>query len=386
MVLAEGAVDNNGAPIKAESIRSLIETKLAVETRVTVLGHTQRGGRASYFDRFMVRPCDPDMATLSGPRALTWDRTHLGWGRCWGRASSPQSTMQGVEAIEAILKMTPETASQMIGMNGNAITRLPLVDCVEQTLAVGEALRSHNFKRALDLRGPEFVDAYRTFRTIARAEPRNHETEGPNVRTRASTREGAARTSNGALAHCAAGHATDRGACAACVPGSPFGWRLCTWGRRVVASTRRRAPRRVWPSAAATPSWGERWPVPHPTARHMRRALTCTDMRATAHDAWSSALAASIRNGFDGLLAGQVDELDWMSVNEWASKGGSKLGGAAAPACARGCHTQGGSDACGEDNRRWSWLCTGQARHARCRARTLAWWHSTCKSIAWKRC
>ena len=40
--------------------------------------------------------------------------------------------MQGVAAIDAILTMTPDTPSPMIGMNGNAITQLPLVDCVEQ--------------------------------------------------------------------------------------------------------------------------------------------------------------------------------------------------------------------------------------------------------------
>ena len=55
MVIAEGAVDFKGQPIKAESLRTLIETNLSIETRVTVLGHTQRGGRASYFDRFLVR-------------------------------------------------------------------------------------------------------------------------------------------------------------------------------------------------------------------------------------------------------------------------------------------------------------------------------------------
>ena len=33
-----------------------------------------------------------------------------------------------------------------------------------------------------------------------------------------------------------------------------------------------------------------------------------------------------MHNGFDGLLQGQLEELAWMSVDEWAAKGGSKLG------------------------------------------------------------
>ena len=43
-----------------------------------------------------------------------------------------QATLQGVEAVEAVLSMTPETPSPMIGVSGNAITRLPLEECVEQ--------------------------------------------------------------------------------------------------------------------------------------------------------------------------------------------------------------------------------------------------------------
>jgi 6-phosphofructokinase 1 len=33
-----------------------------------------------------------------------------------------------------------------------------------------------------------------------------------------------------------------------------------------------------------------------------------------------------IRNGFRGLEAGDVEEMDWMSVNGWASRGGAELG------------------------------------------------------------
>jgi len=33
-----------------------------------------------------------------------------------------------------------------------------------------------------------------------------------------------------------------------------------------------------------------------------------------------------VRNGFDGLVRGQLDEVGWMSVSGWGPQGGSKLG------------------------------------------------------------
>ena len=33
-----------------------------------------------------------------------------------------------------------------------------------------------------------------------------------------------------------------------------------------------------------------------------------------------------VQNGFDGLINGEIREMDWMSVNGWASMGGSELG------------------------------------------------------------
>ena len=41
------------------------------------------------------------------------------------------ATMQGVEAVEAVLDSTPETPSLMIGMRENKITRTPLVEAVK---------------------------------------------------------------------------------------------------------------------------------------------------------------------------------------------------------------------------------------------------------------
>ena len=73
IVLAEGAIDTEGKPISSESVREvsfllllhrsqassilllqLITTRLKYDTRITILGHVQRGGCPSAFDRVLV--------------------------------------------------------------------------------------------------------------------------------------------------------------------------------------------------------------------------------------------------------------------------------------------------------------------------------------------
>ena len=49
--LAEGARHPDGLPIRAETITEILRVALGVEARVTVLGHVQRGGSPSAFDR-----------------------------------------------------------------------------------------------------------------------------------------------------------------------------------------------------------------------------------------------------------------------------------------------------------------------------------------------
>jgi 6-phosphofructokinase 1 len=79
---------------------------------VTTLGHTQRGGKPCAVDRILVRlyllPCLPALLTGVKP------------------------TLQGVEAVQALLDATPETPSYMIGIQENKITKVPLLEAVAQ--------------------------------------------------------------------------------------------------------------------------------------------------------------------------------------------------------------------------------------------------------------
>jgi 6-phosphofructokinase 1 len=55
IIVAEGAIDRDLKPIKPDYIKDMIAKKLNVDTRVTTLGHVQRGGSPAAFDRYLVR-------------------------------------------------------------------------------------------------------------------------------------------------------------------------------------------------------------------------------------------------------------------------------------------------------------------------------------------
>ena len=101
---------------------------LALDTRITTLGHVQRGGPACAYDRML-------------------------------------STLQGVEAVRAVLDATPETETPFIAINENKITRKPLVKAVQDTKEVAKAIQARDFDRAMSLRDSEFSDFYRSYMT-----------------------------------------------------------------------------------------------------------------------------------------------------------------------------------------------------------------------------
>lgn len=54
VIVAEGALDRNLNPIKGEYIKDILVKRLGLDTRVTTLGHTQRGGKPCASDRILV--------------------------------------------------------------------------------------------------------------------------------------------------------------------------------------------------------------------------------------------------------------------------------------------------------------------------------------------
>ena len=126
VIVCEGAIDDQLNPIKPEYIKSVIESKLGLDTRVTTLGHVQRGGTPCAFDRVLA-------------------------------------TLQGVEAVRAVLKSTPGSVSPLIGMSQNQIISISLMEAVKVTHQVADAISRKDFKQAMDLRDPDFNSAYKAY-------------------------------------------------------------------------------------------------------------------------------------------------------------------------------------------------------------------------------
>jgi 6-phosphofructokinase 1 len=211
VVVAEGALDRQGQPITSERVREALASWLGGEVRITVLGHMQRGGSPSAYDR------------------------NLG-------------TVMGYAAIDTLLAGAADTQSLVMGMRGNRVVRIPLEECVADSRRINEALAACDFDRALELRGASFNDALRTFNTLLKALPH-------------PPREGQRRLRLGIM------HA------GASAPG-------------------------------------------------MNAAVRAAVRLATD----DGHVALGIRRGFPGLAGGDLVEMDWMSVNGWAHRGGAELG------------------------------------------------------------
>ncbi|XP_038819942.1 ATP-dependent 6-phosphofructokinase, platelet type-like isoform X7 [Salvelinus namaycush] len=55
IIVAEGAIDRQGKAITVNNVKDLVVSCLGFDTRVTILGHVQRGGTPSAFDRILTQ-------------------------------------------------------------------------------------------------------------------------------------------------------------------------------------------------------------------------------------------------------------------------------------------------------------------------------------------
>lgn len=134
VIVAEGATDKYGTPITSSYVKNVLEEQLGEETRVTILGHVQRGGSPSAFDRNL-------------------------------------STLLGSAAVDAILEEPRGDQVPVVGMRGNKITETPLITCLDRTNEVAQAIADRDYERALAARGRSFAATFQTVRTIVRAIP-----------------------------------------------------------------------------------------------------------------------------------------------------------------------------------------------------------------------
>lgn len=134
IIVSEGAIDTQNKPITSEKIKELVVTNLGFDTRVTILGHVQRGGTPSAFDRILA-------------------------------------SRMGVEAVLALLEATPETPACVVSLRGNQAVRLPLMECVQMTQDVQKAMDERRFDEAVKLRGRSFEGNLNTYKRLAIKEP-----------------------------------------------------------------------------------------------------------------------------------------------------------------------------------------------------------------------
>ena len=90
VLVAEGARDQNGKPITSDQVRLILLERLGENARVTILGHVQRGGSPSVFDRNM-------------------------------------STVLGYSAVNEILSAVPGSEPQLIGIRGHEVVNSSLM-------------------------------------------------------------------------------------------------------------------------------------------------------------------------------------------------------------------------------------------------------------------
>ena len=134
VVVAEGAIDQTGQPISADYVREVLAKRIGQDIRVTTLGHVQRGGTPSAYDRWMA-------------------------------------TLIGHAAVQELLSATPDSEPQIIGVRYNRIQRVPLMQCVEQTKAVATLIATQRYPEAMAARGGSFTATFDTFKKMAEALP-----------------------------------------------------------------------------------------------------------------------------------------------------------------------------------------------------------------------
>lgn len=78
----------------------------------------------------------------------------------------------GTEAVLALMEATPTSQPVVISLSGNQTVRVPLMHCVEKTLAVAQAMAEKRFKDAQDLRGRSFKSNLETYIRLSKLRPK----------------------------------------------------------------------------------------------------------------------------------------------------------------------------------------------------------------------
>ncbi|MBO5924379.1 MAG: 6-phosphofructokinase [Lentisphaeria bacterium] len=131
VIVAEGARDSKNQKLNAQIIQDEL-AKRSLDSRITILGHVQRGGTPSAYDRCM-------------------------------------STLFGVETVNILLRNSEK--SHIACLQHNRITSTPLTEAVAKTRTAGKALAAGDFAVARKARGDEWVCMASIQNTMMRIAP-----------------------------------------------------------------------------------------------------------------------------------------------------------------------------------------------------------------------
>ncbi|MDU0967521.1 MAG: 6-phosphofructokinase [Actinomycetaceae bacterium] len=120
VLVAEGAVDQRGDRITTDMVCDALEERMGERPHVTILGHVQRGGVPTAYDRW-------------------------------------QSTVLGYCAVREVVSQQEGDESVILGVRHNRVAVLPLMQAIHNTRAVKGLREARKFDEAVAARGESFA-------------------------------------------------------------------------------------------------------------------------------------------------------------------------------------------------------------------------------------
>lgn len=144
ILVAEGARDTEGTPITTEDVARALRERHGEEPRVSILGHIQRGGTPSAYDRWM-------------------------------------STLLGYAAVQELLNPESEGRACILGVRQNRVARIDLEQAVQNTRAVAKLIEAGDYVAAREARGGTYYAMGDIFRVLSDP-PQVHEESKQQIR------------------------------------------------------------------------------------------------------------------------------------------------------------------------------------------------------------
>ncbi len=145
LLVAEGAADQSGERMGPERIAGVLKERLNEDARITILGHVQRGGSPSAYDRWM-------------------------------------STLLGYAAVQEILTADAAAEPCILGVRHNRVTRIPLMKAVHDTRAVKDLIATGDYAAAQAARGSSFTSMVEINEILSTPPQLTHIDEGAPAR------------------------------------------------------------------------------------------------------------------------------------------------------------------------------------------------------------